>query len=245
MMGQVEGHTTRFLLDSAADHSLINASFVRQLGTFGKTMPQPTSTVRVKGVQGKIVELLVIKLACHLLGEETQTVMAVSDDICHDVLFRNCPLLFKLLHAATDDNIPETLAVTRQQQEEDPSAELETEKEKFQLLEELVSEQYDYPQTNLSLQNPDLEKEQQSKRQIIATAQLTDPTLIKIIETAKDEDSPFVWEEQILQRQTVDQTGSPYNQIVLPKDRRLTGRTFSFEEDKIQNNEVVLLARHG
>ena len=77
---------------------------------------------------------------------------------------------FKLLHAATDNNIPETLAVTKQQLEEDPLAELETEKEKFQLLEELVSEQYDYPQTNLSLQNPDLEKEQLSKRQILATA---------------------------------------------------------------------------
>ena len=78
--------------------------------------------------------------------------MAVSDDICHDVLLGlNCPLLFKLLHATTDDNTPETLTVTRQQQEEDTSAELETEEEKFQLLEELVSEQYDYPQTNLSL----------------------------------------------------------------------------------------------
>ena len=115
MMGQVEGHTTRFLLDNAADHSLINASFVQQLGTFGRTMPQPTSTVRVKGVHGNIVELPVIKLACHLLGEETQTEIAVSDDICHDVLLGlNCPLLFKLLHTATDDNIPETLAVTRQ-----------------------------------------------------------------------------------------------------------------------------------
>ena len=79
----------------------------------------------------------------------------------------------------------------------------------------MVSEQYDYPQTNLSLQNPDLEKEQQSKRQILTTAQLTDPTLAKIIEAAKDEDSPFVWDKQILQHQTVDQTGSPYNQIVL------------------------------
>ena len=29
MMGQVEGHTTRFLLDSAADHSLISVSFVK------------------------------------------------------------------------------------------------------------------------------------------------------------------------------------------------------------------------
>ena len=136
MMGQVEGHTKKFLLDSAADHSPINASFVGQLGTFGRTMPQPTSTVRVKGVHGKIVELLVIKLACHLLREETQTEMAVSDDICYDVLLGlNCPLLFKLLHAATDDNIPETLAVIRQRQEEDPSAELETEKEKFPLLE--------------------------------------------------------------------------------------------------------------
>ena len=177
----------------------------------------------MKVVHGKIVELLVIKLACHLLGEETQTEMAVSDDICHDVLLGlNCPLLFKLLHAATDDNTPETLTVTRQQQEEDLSAELETGKEKFQLLEELVSEQYDYPQTNLALQNPDLEKEQQSKRQILATAQLTDPTLAKIIEATKEQDSPFVWEKQILQRQTVDQTNSPYNQIVLPKDRRLT-----------------------
>ena len=114
-----------------------------------------------------------IKLACHLLGEETQTEMAVSDDICNDVLLGlNCSLFFKLLHAATDNNIPETLAVTKQQLEEDPLAELETEKEKFQLLEELVSEQYDHPQTNLSLQNPDLEKEQLSKRQILATAQL-------------------------------------------------------------------------
>ena len=108
MMGQVEGHTTR-LLDSAADHSLINTSFVRQLGTFGRTMLQPTSTVRVKGVHGKIMELPVIKLACHLLGDETQTEMVVSDDICHDdLLGLNCPLLFKLLHAATDDNTPET-----------------------------------------------------------------------------------------------------------------------------------------
>ena len=145
------------------------------------------------------MELPVIKLACHLLGEENQTEIAVSDDICHDVLLGlNCQLLFKLLHAATDDNIPVTLAVTRQQQEENPSAELETEKEKFQLLEQLVNEQYDYPQTNLSLQNPDLEKEQQSKRQILSTAQLTNPILAKIIEAAKDEDSPFVWEKQIL-----------------------------------------------
>ena len=209
MMGQVEGHNTRFLLDSAADHALINAGFVRQLGTFGRTMPQPTSTVQVKGVHGKIVDLPVIKLACHLLREETQTEMAVSDDICHDVLLGlNCSLLFKLLHAATDDNTLETLEVTRQQQEEDPSAELETEK-KFQMLEELVSEQYDNPKTNLSLQNPDLEKEQQSMRQIHATAQLTDPKLAKINEAAKEEDSPFVWEKQILQRQTVDQTGCP------------------------------------
>ena len=134
-------------------------------------MPQPTSTVRVKRVHGKIVELPVIKRVCHPLGEETQTEMAVSDDICHNVLLGlNCPLLFKVLHAATDDNTPETRAVTRQQQEEDLSTELETEEEKFQLLQELVSEQYDYPQTNLSLQNQDLEKEQQSKREILATA---------------------------------------------------------------------------
>ena len=155
------------------------------------------------------MELPVIKLACHLLGEETQMEMVVPDDICHDVLLGlNCSLLFKLLHAATDDNTLETLAITRQQQEEDPSAELETEK-KFQMLEELVSELYDNPQTNLSLHNPDLEKEQQSTRQILSTAQLTDPALAKIIEAAKEEDSPFVWEKQILQRRTVDQTGSP------------------------------------
>ena len=70
----------------------------------------------------------------------------------------------------------------------------------------------------MSHQNPDLEKELQSKRQVLATDQLTEPTLAKIIEAAREEDTPFVWEKQILQHQTVDQTGGPYNQIVLPKD---------------------------
>ena len=89
-----------------------------------------------------------------------------------------------------------------------------------QLLEELVSEQYDYPKTIICLS-----RTQTLRREtILATDQLTVPILAKIIEATKEGDSPLSGRRRSFSSRL-------WIRLVVPKDclgsLHTYGRTFS------------------
>lgn len=208
-----------------------------------QSRPQPPQTL--KGIHGEHTKLPVLNLQCTLLGSNLPIQMDVSNDIPHDILLgRNCPTLFQLLRKAMEDIHYDVLTVqTRHQACQEAAVQqreqLDQENATFQpsSLEDLVSPLYDFPQSNHSLQGntdpqtphteaeldqhtPDEEVADTTNATALAADQTSDETLATLWALANKEDSPVTAVSDVLHRQSSDQTGKNYLQLILPLNRR-------------------------
>ena len=84
---------------------------------------------------------------------------------------------------------------------------------------DLIGAEYDFPQTKLSQQTETADQQEKSNHSELVKDQRADLSLQRLLDQAKDPDSEFVIENEVLQRKTRDNHGNPYTQIVLPENR--------------------------
>ena len=151
----------------------------------------------------------------------------VYDNCPVDLLLgRNCDNFSDILMTAEDPT--QSFQVTTRHQQAESRQEDDTLTEQLEKgiepnpLADMLGENFDFPQTNLSLQDTDQihEVADDFDRQFLAKDQKTDPSLAELWQTADTEGSQFTVVSDILHRKTTDQNGRPYLQIVLPADRR-------------------------
>ena len=161
--------------------------------------------------------------------------IAVSNDICHDVILgRDCDILYALVNTAIED-IPQDVLVVQtrqqaaaeshcQQKNADASEELLT------LHPDIIGDDFDFLQTNLSLPDTDTDpssdpdfdalSQPNADSEALRRDQLNDPTLSEPWSSADQENSLYITKHGILHRQSADRLGEPIWQIVLPANRR-------------------------
>ena len=192
-MGEVFNSPVRLLLDSGADHSIVSSGLLKQLKTLGVPVPQPSTSIALTGVHGDTTRLPVVNLSCKLLDAETKVPMAISSNIGHDIILgRNCAALFALMRAAMDETPHEALPVQTRHQaaaENIASNDLDLDSDP---LDDLLGPDYEFPQTNLALPDPDDQTQMVADEDAVVAAnavslaadQKKDPSLAPLWKTA-------------------------------------------------------------
>ena len=213
-MGEMFDTPVRLLLDSGADHSIVSASLLKQLQAHGAPVHQPTSAIALTGVHGDTTSLPVISLSCKLLDAETKVPMAISSEIGHDIILgRNCTALYALMRAAMDEAPREALPVQTRRQAAAAAA-ADDQLSNPQPLDDLIGADYDFPQTNLAIPDPeDTDQTAADEDAVIAANaadQKADASLTPLWQIADQPDSDIVTDKGVLHRRSMDQTGEPY-----------------------------------
>ena len=86
LVGSIFGKPVRFLLDSGADHSLINSNVTEQFKQWNLPVPDPSGSIMTKCFRGQSMSNLTVVLPCLLSGSEISVNMAVTDNLDHDAL---------------------------------------------------------------------------------------------------------------------------------------------------------------
>ena len=95
---------------------------------------------------------------------------------------------------------------------------------------DIIGDDFDFPQTNLSLPDTDTDPssdpdfdpllQPNADSEALRRDQHNDPTLAELWSSADQENSPYITKHGILHRQSADRLGEPIWQIVLPANRR-------------------------
>ena len=101
LVGNIFGKPVQFLLDSGADHSLINSNVIEQFKQWNLPVQDPSGSIMTKYVQGQSKSNLIVVLPCLLSGSEISVNMAVTDNPDHDALLdRNFRNICEVIHQA-------------------------------------------------------------------------------------------------------------------------------------------------
>ena len=111
-VGSIFGKPVQFLLDSRADHSLINSNLVQQFKQCNLPVPALSRSIMTRCFQGRSESNQIVVLPCLLSGSEVSVNMAVTDKLDRDAFldrdFRN---IREFIHQATATNPLEVLAI--------------------------------------------------------------------------------------------------------------------------------------
>ena len=88
-------------------------------------------------------------------------------------------------------------------------------------LENLLGENYDFPQTNAADLNSQPDTTSTTDAEALVHNQREDPSLTELREAAEQPDSNYQVISNVQHRKTVDQDQHPYTQIMLPANRCL------------------------
>ena len=164
LVGSIFGKPVRFLLDSGADHSLINSNVIEQFKQWNLPVPDPSGSIMTKSFRGQSKSNLTVVLPCLLSGSEISINMAVTHNLDHDALLgRNFRNIHELIHQATAADPQDILDVqTRAQTQTEAQQDLADQDDQDQdglepnPLEDLLGPNYNFPRTNMSHQtDPD------------------------------------------------------------------------------------------
>ena len=221
-MGKIKDQIIRIFVDEGSQETLVNANLI----------PEPpgnnlTVTVESPWKSRKIMAQFSITLTAF---DETCIFDAlVCPEYYGDVLLgTNCPKFLKIRDCARQQMTHVCAATTRQQETTDLQTQRNAEQDQENNrvtptpLEEIIGGEYDFPQTNMSLQ---ITSEYQDDHflkdtESLAKDQRSDLSLQDLLKEAEDQTSDFVIISNVLHRKTTDQDGQAYTQIVLPHNRR-------------------------
>ena len=207
-------------MDSGAEVSVISDQYV--------PCPPPDAPIVItECAYGHIQTLSVTKVEVQLLVRTIQVDAVISNRRSPDLLLGRKYEDFADLFAQTE-NMHQVSAVStlRQQQLSDEEnhaidEQIQQGTEANPLL-DILGEDYDFPQYNLSVLDPITQtfSYDDGDRQDLIHDQKTDQTLKDLWIAAETDNSEFQVINEVLQRQTTDQDGQQYTQIVLPVNRR-------------------------
>ena len=221
-MGKIKDQIVRIFVDEGSQETLVNANLIPE-------PPGNTLTVTVESPWKSRKTMAQVSITLTAFDETCTFDALVCPEYNGDVLLgTNCPKFLTIRDCARQQMTHVCAATTRQQETTDLQTQRNAEQDQENNgvaptpLEEIVGEEYDFPQTNMSLQ---ITSEYQDDHflkdtESLAKDQRSDISLQDLQKEAEDQTSDFVIISNVLHRKTTDQDGQAYTQIVLPHNRR-------------------------
>ena len=223
-MGTLNQQLVRILLDEGAQISMVNSSLVPP--------PAPDAPlVTVSCPWGSQRSLPRTELRLTVQDQDISFPALICPTLNVDlILGLNCKQFYEVRQKAIEGQF-QTGAITRQQAQLDlqdslqQRADQQTNGLPATPLTDILGPDFDFTQSNLSLDHSNHDLTPQSQKSLdadaIAKDQKDDPTLSDLFRQANfSNDTEIVLEKDILHRKTSDKDGVPYLQVVLPKNRR-------------------------
>ena len=218
-MGKIKDQIVRIFVDEGSQETLVNTNLIPE-------PPGNTLTVTVESLWKSRKAMAQVSITLTAFDETCTFDALVCPEYNGDVLLgTNCPKFLAIRDCARQQMTHVCATTTRQQETTDLQTQRNAEQDQENNgvaptpLEQIVGEEYDFPQTNMSLQITS-EYHFLKDTESLAKDQRSDISLQDLQKEAEDQTSDFVIVSNVLHRKTTDQDGQAYTQIVLPHNRR-------------------------